>query len=102
MCIFPPRLIDWISYSQMSVLAEDGMCKPFDASADGWDFLSFISIFIYNSTIRFSRAEGCVSVVLKPLEQATKDGDHIYGIVRPLVDLTCNTIKFRCRFSEVG
>lgn len=29
------RVLDWIQYSQGSVLSSDGKCKPFDASADG-------------------------------------------------------------------
>ncbi len=29
------RFIDWVQYSQGSLLAKDGKCKPFDAHADG-------------------------------------------------------------------
>ncbi|EJD00213.1 polyketide synthase [Fomitiporia mediterranea MF3/22] len=58
------RLIDWINYSQGSVLSLDGKCKPFDASADG-----------------FGRGEGTVVVVLKLLSDAIRDGDHIYASI---------------------
>ncbi|KAJ3555005.1 hypothetical protein NM688_g2810 [Phlebia brevispora] len=58
------RFIDWLYYSQTGVLAPDGKCKPFDAHADG-----------------FSRAEGVVAVVIKPLEAALRDHDKIYGTV---------------------
>ncbi|KAK7452697.1 Mycolipanoate synthase [Stygiomarasmius scandens] len=58
------RLLDFVQYSQSGVLAPDGICKPFDAEADG-----------------FSRGEGAVVVVVKPLEQALKDNDKIYGTI---------------------
>lgn len=29
------RLIDWMQYSQGGILAPDGVCKPFDESANG-------------------------------------------------------------------
>ncbi|KAH9928894.1 uncharacterized protein B0H18DRAFT_1084333 [Fomitopsis serialis] len=61
-CQLNLRLADWVQYSQASVLAPDGKCKPFDAHADG-----------------FSRSEGAVSIVLKLYENAVKDGDHIYA-----------------------
>ncbi|KAF7348024.1 putative polyketide synthase [Mycena sanguinolenta] len=63
-CQLNHRPIDWISYSQSSVLSSDGKCKPFDASADG-----------------FARAEGCVVVVIKPLHDALRDHDHIYATI---------------------
>ncbi|KAJ7123111.1 hypothetical protein C8R44DRAFT_735702 [Mycena epipterygia] len=58
------RFIDWIIYSQGSLLAPNGKCKPFDSSADG-----------------FSRAEGCVVIVLKRLHDAIRDHDHIYATI---------------------
>ncbi|KAH7928982.1 ketoacyl-synt-domain-containing protein [Leucogyrophana mollusca] len=61
-CQINMRLADFIQYSQASVLAPDGKCKPFDAKADG-----------------FSRGEGAVVVVLKLYEDALRDGDYIYG-----------------------
>ncbi|KAF7358095.1 putative polyketide synthase [Mycena venus] len=63
-CQLNHRLTDWITYSQSSLLAEDGKCKPFDESANG-----------------FARAEACVVIVIKPLEHALKDQDHIYATI---------------------
>ncbi|KAJ7638204.1 putative polyketide synthase [Roridomyces roridus] len=63
-CQLNHRLMDWIGYSQTSVLSPDGKCKPFDAGADG-----------------FGRAEGCVAVVLKPLQDALNDHDHVYATI---------------------
>ncbi|GAC1348687.1 MAG: hypothetical protein NVSMB27_17520 [Ktedonobacteraceae bacterium] len=54
-----------ISFSQARMMAPDGRCKPFDASADG-----------------YVRGEGCGIVVLKRLSVALRDGDHIYGLLR--------------------
>ncbi|KAL6298480.1 hypothetical protein BKA93DRAFT_830667 [Sparassis latifolia] len=56
--------LDWFTYSQGGLLSHSGICKPFDSSADG-----------------FARAEGCVAIVIKPLEQALKDHDRIYATV---------------------
>ncbi|KZT25650.1 ketoacyl-synt-domain-containing protein [Neolentinus lepideus HHB14362 ss-1] len=59
------RFVEWLTYSQVTgVLSPDGKCKPFDASANG-----------------FSRSEGVVSIVLKPLEAALRDHDKIYGSI---------------------
>ncbi|KAI0694299.1 ketoacyl-synt-domain-containing protein [Cerioporus squamosus] len=63
-CQINHRLADWIAYSQGNVLTPDGKCKPFDASADG-----------------FGRGEGVVVIVLKPLEAAIRDHDHIYATI---------------------
>ncbi|KAF8525874.1 hypothetical protein BU17DRAFT_83380 [Hysterangium stoloniferum] len=63
-CQLNHRFLDFIQYSQGGVLAPDGKCKPFDASADG-----------------FSRGEGAVVIVVKKLEDALRDGDHIYASV---------------------
>ncbi|KAF9466964.1 polyketide synthase [Collybia nuda] len=63
-CQLNHRLADFIQYSQGSVLSPDGKCKPFDASANG-----------------FARGEGAAVVVLKPLRDALRDGDHIYASV---------------------
>ncbi|KGT93068.1 polyketide synthase, partial [Erwinia typographi] len=47
------------------MLAPDGQCKTFDASADG-----------------YVRGEGCVAFLLKPLSQALADGDAIRAVIR--------------------
>jgi acyl transferase domain-containing protein/aryl carrier-like protein len=58
------RFTEWPLYCQGGILAPDGKCKPFDAGADG-----------------FSRAEGVVSMVLKPLDAAIRDNDKIYATI---------------------
>ncbi|KAF5371761.1 hypothetical protein D9758_003565 [Tetrapyrgos nigripes] len=58
------RLLDFVQYSQSGVLSADGKCKPFDAKADG-----------------FSRGEGAVVVIIKPLTEALVDNDKIYGTI---------------------
>ncbi|MFJ2767086.1 type I polyketide synthase [Streptomyces sp. NPDC087300] len=45
-------------------LAPDGLCKTFDARANG-----------------FTRGEGCGAVVLKLLEHARRDGDRIHAVL---------------------
>ena len=55
-----------ISFSQFpEMLAADGRCKTFDATADG-----------------FVRSEGCGVVVLKRLSDALRDGDRIRALIR--------------------
>ncbi|KAH7906790.1 hypothetical protein BJ138DRAFT_1071251 [Hygrophoropsis aurantiaca] len=63
-CQLNMRLADFVQYSEGSILAPDGKCKPFDAEADG-----------------FSRGEGAVAIVLKPHDDALRDGDHVYGTI---------------------
>ncbi|KAJ6460695.1 hypothetical protein C8R47DRAFT_993943, partial [Mycena vitilis] len=55
---------EWKAYAQGGVLSPDGMCKPMDDTADG-----------------FGRGEGVVVVVLKRLDLALQDNDHIYCVV---------------------
>jgi len=55
----------YVALSRAHMLARDGRCKTFDASADG-----------------FGRAEGCGMVVLKRLSDAQRDGDRIIALVR--------------------
>jgi len=54
-----------ISFSKVRMLASDGRCKTFDASADG-----------------FIRSEGCGMVVLKRLSDAVQHGDTIHALIR--------------------
>lgn len=54
-----------VIFSQAHMLAEDGQCKTFDGSANG-----------------YVRGEGCGIVVLKRLEDALRDNDRIHAVVR--------------------
>jgi probable biosynthetic protein (TIGR04098 family) len=54
-----------LSFSQAGMLSEDGRCKTFDQSANG-----------------YVRGEGVGVIVLKPLSRAEADGDIIYGVIR--------------------
>ncbi|MFF3329610.1 SDR family NAD(P)-dependent oxidoreductase [Streptomyces sp. NPDC002888] len=50
---------------QTNSLAPDGLCKTFDARANG-----------------FTRGEGCGVVVLKRLADARRDGDRVHAVIR--------------------
>jgi acyl transferase domain-containing protein len=54
-----------VGLSQMQALSHQGLCRTFDAAADG-----------------YVRGEGCGVVVLKTLARAREDGDHIYAVIR--------------------
>ncbi|MEM7552756.1 MAG: SDR family NAD(P)-dependent oxidoreductase [Cyanobacteria bacterium P01_A01_bin.84] len=54
-----------IIFSQAGMMAADGRCKTFDASADG-----------------YVRGEGCGVVVLKRFSDAIKDGDNIQAVIK--------------------
>ena len=54
-----------LALSRSGMMAADGKCKAFDARADG-----------------FVRAEGAGVVLLRPLEDAVKNGDRIYAVIR--------------------
>ena len=57
---------DWqVNICKAHMLAEDGRCKTFDESADG-----------------FVRSDGCGVVVLKRLSDAIADGDNVLGLIR--------------------
>lgn len=53
------------SLCQAGMLSEDGRCKTFSDRANG-----------------YVRGEGAAVIVLKRLEDAEHDGDHIYGLIR--------------------
>ncbi|RPF40442.1 acyl transferase domain-containing protein [Streptomyces sp. Ag109_G2-6] len=54
-----------LSLTSFGGLSPDGLCKAFDARADG-----------------FGRGEGCGVVVLKPLSRALAAGDDVYCVIR--------------------
>jgi acyl transferase domain-containing protein/NADPH:quinone reductase-like Zn-dependent oxidoreductase/acyl carrier protein len=54
-----------ITFSRAKMLAPDGRCKTFDASADG-----------------YVRGEGCGVIVVKRLADAIRDGDRIRAVIR--------------------
>ena len=61
--ILSGRLMEYRANAGM--LAPDGQCKTFDASANG-----------------YVRGEGCGILVLKRLRDAQADGDRIWGVIR--------------------
>ncbi|WP_300021541.1 non-ribosomal peptide synthetase/type I polyketide synthase [uncultured Maribacter sp.] len=52
-------------YQEGSMLSTDGHCRPFDSQARGTVF-----------------SDGAGAIILKDLEEAKKDGDIIYGVVK--------------------
>ncbi|MEM9155469.1 MAG: acyltransferase domain-containing protein, partial [Cyanobacteria bacterium P01_F01_bin.33] len=54
-----------INFAKARMLAPDGRCKTFDASANG-----------------FTRSEGCGTIVLKRLSDATANGDRVLALIR--------------------
>lgn len=61
--ILSPNVV--IQSSQMQILSPTGVCRPFDQKADG--------------TIL---GEGVAVIILKPLSEAQKDKDYIYGVIK--------------------
>jgi polyketide synthase PksN len=55
----------FLAFSRAGMLAKDGRCKTFDAKADG-----------------YVRGEGIGAILLKPLNDAVRDGNHIHGVIR--------------------
>ncbi len=55
----------YITLNKSGMLCEDGRCKTFDKSANG-----------------YVRGEGCGSIMLKSLSKAQLDGDNIYGVIK--------------------
>ncbi|MEE1281188.1 MAG: SDR family NAD(P)-dependent oxidoreductase [Acutalibacteraceae bacterium] len=55
----------YIQLSQGNFLSSDGRCRSFGEGGDG-----------------YVPGEGSGVIVIKSLEQAKKDGDHIYGVIR--------------------
>lgn len=61
----PDSLYTQMGFSALRALSPSGLCAPFDKRADG-----------------LMVGEGCGLVLLKTLERAQADGDHIYAIIR--------------------
>lgn len=64
--ILSPR--NSICFTKIRVIAPDGRCKTFDASADG-----------------ICRSEGCGVIILKRLKDAIRDNDHVLAVVKSSV-----------------
>lgn len=57
--------IDFLNFSKTHALSESGRCNTFDAAADG-----------------IVLGEGIAAIILKRLEDAERDGDKIYALIR--------------------
>ena len=54
-----------IGFSKLQATSPEGHCKPFDDSADG-----------------YGRSEGAGVIIIKRLEDAERDNDKIFGVIR--------------------
>ncbi len=61
-CVSPDH---HVAFSRIGAMSASGVCRPFDADADG-----------------FVQGDGAGVVVLKRLADATRDGDRIYAVIR--------------------
>ncbi|XP_029611603.1 probable polyketide synthase 1 [Salmo trutta] len=61
-CIIEPQV--FVALSKAKMISPEGTSKPFSSRADG-----------------YGRGEGCGIILLKPLKQALKDCDHVWGII---------------------
>jgi acyl transferase domain-containing protein len=57
--------VNTIAFSRMNAMAPDGLCKTFDARANG-----------------YTRGEGCGVIVLKRLSDAVAAGDNVLAVIR--------------------
>jgi acyl transferase domain-containing protein len=57
--------VNTIAFSRMKAMAPDGLCKTFDARANG-----------------YARGEGCGVIVLKRLPDAVAAGDNVLAVIR--------------------
>lgn len=55
----------YVALANANMLSEDGKCKTFDATADG-----------------YVRGEGVAAILLKPLSRARADKDYLYALIR--------------------
>ena len=55
----------YVALSKGKMLSPDGQCKAFDNDANG-----------------YVRGEGAIALLLKPLQDAKKDRDHIYAVIK--------------------
>lgn len=60
---FTPEL--YVNFSQAGMLSPEGQLKAFDRRANG-----------------YVRGEGVAAVMLKPLADALRDGDHVHAVIR--------------------
>jgi acyl transferase domain-containing protein/3-hydroxymyristoyl/3-hydroxydecanoyl-(acyl carrier protein) dehydratase len=63
----PDSLYTQMGFSQLHALSPSGVCSPFDQRGDG-----------------LVVGEGCGMLLLKRTEDAVRDGDHIYAVIRGL------------------